>query len=58
MQDAFSRMEIILGSEGVDKLSKAKIEFILCLWRTGQLGRNMAIPTQQPYPTERENTRH
>lgn len=25
MQDAFSRMEIILGSEGVDKLSKAKI---------------------------------
>ena len=25
MQDAFSRMELILGSEGVDKLSKAKI---------------------------------
>ena len=25
MQDAFSRMEIILGSEGVNKLSKAKI---------------------------------
>lgn len=25
MQDAFSRMEIILGSEGVEKLSKAKI---------------------------------